>query len=135
MTSEQWLRIERLCEAALSLDTAARIAFLDQECGGDACLRRAIESLLAADNDAGDFLVAPVATAVRTRRVDTISDRFTKAAEDEAAVEPRVCLGPYELVSQIGEGGMGVVYRARDVRLGRSVAIKVLQTEFSENSL
>src|SRR5262245_31339251 len=135
MTSEQWQRIERLCEAALSLDSPARTAFLDQECGGDAWLRREIESLLAADTDAGDFLESPVATAVRARPVDTITDCFTKAAEDEAAVEPRVSLGPYELVSQIGEGGMGVVYRAHDVRLGRSVAIKVLQTEFSENSL
>jgi serine/threonine protein kinase/tetratricopeptide (TPR) repeat protein len=157
MTSEQWGRIERLCEAALSLDSAARVAFLDQECGGDVCLRGEVESLLAADAHAGDFLELPVATAVRARYVDTIwneqaasrrgltndqrdltdrrIDPSTKAAEDQAVIGPRVCLGPYELVSQIGKGGMGVVYRARDVRLGRSVAIKVLQTEFSENSL
>src|SRR5215831_6218013 len=157
MTSEQWRRIERLCEAALSLDSAARIAFLDQECGGDVCLRREIESLLAADTHAGDFLESPVATAIRARHVDTIwneqgasrrgltndqrdltarrIDPSTKAAEDEAVIGPRVCLGPYELVSQIGQGGMGVVYRARDVRLGRSVAIKFLQTEFSEHPL
>jgi serine/threonine protein kinase/tetratricopeptide (TPR) repeat protein len=156
MTPELWRRIERLCEVALSLDSAARIAFLNQECGGDVCLRREIESLLAADAHAGDFLESPVAGAVRAQCVDTISneqgaslpvltkhqrdltdgrtDPSTKTAEDEA-VGPRLRLGPYELVSLIGKGGMGVVYRARDVRLGRSVAIKFLPTEFSENPL
>ena len=157
MTPEQWRRIETLCEAALSLDSAARLAFLDQECGGDVCLRREIESLLAADTHTGDFLESPMASAVRARYVDTIwneqeeslrgstndqrdltdgrIDPSTKAAGDEAVIGPRVCLGPYELVSLIGEGGMGVVYRARDARLGRSVAIKFLPTEFSSNPL
>ena len=68
MTPEQWRRIERLCEAALSLDSAARLAFLDQECGDDVSLRREIESLLAADTHAGDFLESPMASAVRARR-------------------------------------------------------------------
>ena len=72
MTPELWRRIERLCEAALSLDSAARIAFLDQECGGDVGLRREIESLLAADAHAGDFLESPVATAERARSLDSI---------------------------------------------------------------
>jgi len=157
MTPELWRRIERLCEAALSLDSAARIAFLDQECGGDVGLRREIESLLAADAHAGDFLESPVATAVRAQHVDTISnepgawlpvltndqtdsahgriDPSTKAAEDEAVMGHRLRFGPYELVSLIGKGGMGVVYHARDVRLARSVAIKFLPTEFSENPL
>ena len=157
MTPELWRRIERLCDAALSLDRPARIAFLDRECGGDVGLRREIESLLAADAHAGDFLESPVAAAVRAQHVDTISngpgawlpvvtndqtdsahgriDPSTKAAEDEAVMGPRLRFGPYELVSLIGKGGMGVVYHARDVRLARSVAIKFLPTEFSENPL
>jgi serine/threonine protein kinase len=155
MTPEQWQRIERLCEAALSLDSAARLAFLDQECGGDVCLRREIESLLAADTHTADFLESPVASVVRTRYLDTAWNEHgaslrgttndqrdltdgrigpsTKAADDEAVIGPRVSLGPYQLTSLIGEGGMGVVYRARDLRLDRSVAIKVLPTEFSSN--
>src|SRR5262245_33136096 len=155
MTPELWRRIERMCDVALSLDSAARIAFLDQECGGDVCLRREIESLLAADAHAGDFLESLAATAVRAQHLDAIlnepgaslsvltndqgdltdgrMDPTTKSAEDEAVMEPR--LGPYELESLIGKGGMGVVYRARDVRLGRSVAIKFLPTEFNENPL
>src|SRR5262245_27016751 len=121
MTPEQWRRIERLCEAALSLDSAARTAFLDRECGDDACLRREIESLLAADTHAGDFLESPVPTAVRAQYVDIIwneqgaslrgwtgdtgdvtdgrIDLSTKATDDEAVAGSRVCLGPYELVS------------------------------------
>src|SRR5512134_3765614 len=120
MTPEQWERIERLCEAALSLDSAARIAFLDQECGGDVCLRREIESLLEADTHAGDFLESsPVATAVRAPHLDTIWDALgaplrgltndqrnltdggidpsPQAGEDEAVIGSRVRLGPYEL--------------------------------------
>ena len=43
-------------------------------------------------------------------------------------------LGSYEIVSQIGSGGMGEVYKARDTRLNRTVAIKVLPSHFSENA-
>src|SRR5258707_2981508 len=150
MTPEQWRRIERLYEAALSLDSAARLAFLDQECGGDVCLRCEIESLLEAGTHAGAFLESPMASAVRARYLDAIwneqgeslrgstndqrdltdgrIDPSTKAAGDEAVIGPRVCPGPYELGSLIGESGMGVVYPARDAPLRKAGAIQYLAT-------
>src|SRR5262249_27656423 len=103
MTPEQWRRIETLCEAALSLGSAARIAFLDKECGGDVFLRREIESLLMADTQAHDFLESPVATAVRPRSVDTIRNEqeaslrgFTndqRNVTEDQAPRPPVCFG------------------------------------------
>src|SRR5215472_7305556 len=47
------------------------------------------------------------------------------------SLSPGACLGPYEVIAQIGAGGMGEVWKARDTRLSRDVAIKVLPTEFS----
>ena len=105
----------RLGERALVLAECERSTFLDQECGDDADLRAAVEALLR-KSIPSDFLQSPAAPEPR-----------------EPALSPGTRLGPYEVVGMLGAGGMGAVYRARDRRLGRTVAIKVLGSDAALN--
>jgi serine/threonine protein kinase/TolB-like protein/Tfp pilus assembly protein PilF len=96
-------------------------AHLDQACAGDEKLRRSVEMLLKAYMEDGPPL-DPAATG------ENAASSF-----QAFAVGPAMALGPYQLLGQIGEGGMGEVYRARDTRLGREVAVKVLPEAFAND--
>jgi Tol biopolymer transport system component len=105
--------VEQLFEAALALKPVERDAFLDKECRSDPQLRRMVEALLADDARAGSFLQHPPLDFLRR------------------AIASGTQLGQYEILSPLGAGGMGEVYRARDSRLRRDVAIKVLPSFLS----
>jgi hypothetical protein len=110
MKPRDWPRIEELYHAALERPLAERGAFLDGACGGDQALRHEVQSLLAAERDAERLMEEPA----------------LGAATQKLAVTRGTRLGPYEVTDLVGAGGMGEIYRARDTRLGREVAIKVL---------
>ena len=112
MTAD-WDRVKRLFQAALEQSEAARPSFLAEACGDDRTLRAEVESLLLAHERAGSFAERPA--------VDELAGR---------PLQPGDRLGPYEIVELLGAGGMGDVYRARDAKLGRDVAIKVLPPVF-----
>jgi serine/threonine protein kinase len=114
MNQERWRQIERLCLDALDRESGERNAFLDAACPDDPDLRREVESLIAQESAARNFLEGP--TAEKDARV---------------ALAPGTRLGPYEVTALIGVGGMGDVYSARDARLERTVAIKVLPPAFA----
>jgi eukaryotic-like serine/threonine-protein kinase len=117
MTPQRWARIKEVFGAAFERPEAERTAFLDSACDGDAELRVEVERLLSESdaaslhNPASGFLNAAAELV---------------PGEPVMALQPSTRLGPYEILSLIGAGGMGEVYRARDTRLNREVAIKVL---------
>jgi len=118
MTPERWARVQEIFAEAVERAPNARAGYLSEACAGDLELRREVDSLLSSHEEAsGGFLNSPaVPGAVAAPRIEL--KRGTR-------------LGPYEIVSPLGAGGMGEVYRAKDSRLGREVAVKVLPAEVS----
>ena len=122
MTPERWRQIEDLYHAALEQRPQNRTTFLLEACQGDEELRKEIESLLAQASSNSELLEQPAwEDAERLLEESTVT-----------AMAPGARLGPHEVLSLIGSGGMGQVYKARDSRLGRLVAIKVGGQQFSE---
>src|SRR5262249_25638987 len=107
LATDRWRRLESLCHAALARPVAERAAFLAEACADDATLRQEAESLVAGAGTLSSFLERP-------------------ASDPAPATLIGRRLGPYDILDRLGAGGMGEVYRARDTRLGREVAIKTL---------
>jgi Tol biopolymer transport system component len=111
-----------LYHAALLRAEADRASFLREACGGDDVLQREVESLLALDGSAQNFLNAPAAAIAAGLMADV---------RDVSLIGQQ--LGIYRVDSLLGAGGMGAVYRAHDTTLRRDVAIKVLPHVFASD--
>ena len=123
MTPERWQRVSELYEAVLDRPAGERDAFLTEVCAGDSALRRDVDSLLAQDNHHSP-LDHPVWVPEDLETAD-----YNAGSPQAMRLAAGMRLGPYEIQSAIGAGGMGEVYRGRDTRLDRAVAIKVLRPD------
>jgi serine/threonine protein kinase/Tol biopolymer transport system component len=113
---EAWPRLKEAFEGARALAVDARPAYLAEVCHGDEALRHEVELLLAHGDQAASFLETPAMLF------------------DDSLVAKRLegqCIGPYKVSALIGAGAMGEVYRARDTKLQRDVALKVLPERFA----
>jgi serine/threonine protein kinase/predicted Zn-dependent protease len=117
VTAGAWDHVKQLFQAALERSPETRPAFLDRACGDDRSLRAEVESLLQAHEQAGSFAEQPA--------IEQVFGRLMKRGDH---------FGPYEIVELVGAGGMGEVYCARDPKLGRDIAIKILPPVFTSDA-
>src|SRR5262245_52227948 len=110
MSPERWQQIERLYHAARERPAAARTAYLVEACPDDESLRREVELLLSANEQASGFLTAP---ALQLEAQDLAAEKATAPLGSLLGQQ----LSHYKILSRIGAGGMGEVYLARDASL------------------
>jgi serine/threonine-protein kinase len=123
MDPKRWQKLEELFHAALERAPDSRASFVAEACGNDDDLRRELESMLSHDEQSKSFIESPAyVMAAESILNDQLKDGLIGKT-----------LGSYQIVSQLGKGGMGVVYLATDQKLQRKVALKMLPADLTDD--
>jgi serine/threonine protein kinase len=123
MNLERWQQIDAIFKEAIDCEPQSRATFITEACQGDTTLQDEVEDLLIAFDAAGSFLETP---AAKSLGLDNKTQRTP-------ALKAGLQLAHYQIVSELGAGGMGEVYLANDLKLDRPVAIKILPSQFTQN--
>lgn len=118
---DKWRQVSRIFNAALEVEAAQRLAFVENECAGDAELKAEVEALISAHDSFDSFIDSPEAGLIAKQG-------------NRQKLETGANIGSFQILAFIAAGGMGEVYLAEDTRLQRRVALKLLPAEFIHNT-